>query len=75
MFSTTNVGSLDRIIRAVVAVALVAGGLWTLPGAWSWVAIVAGFVAGATALVRSCPLYTLLGISSCRRPSGGRRPA
>ncbi len=65
MFNTANVGTADRAARAVLGIVLIAIGFATLPGAWSWVAIVAGVVALGTALLRVCPLYSVFGISTC----------
>lgn len=61
----TNVGMIDRVIRILLGIALL--GLWyTAPGlGWRWVPLVLGIVALATGLLSTCPLYTLLGISTC----------
>lgn len=63
-----NVGSIDRIIR-LVAAAVIVGLLVTKTVAISSVlGIVLAIVAvvfGGTALVSSCPLYTLVGLSTC----------
>ena len=61
-----NMGNADRIIRALVAVvlfALVLNGV--LNGAWEGVAYAVIVIFGATSLFGSCPLYSVLGISSC----------
>jgi fatty acid desaturase len=60
-----NVGKTDRIIRLVVAVVLAA--LWGFGIVQGWLGIVLLVVAGVlllTALFGTCPLYSLLGISS-----------
>lgn len=56
-----NVGLLDRVVRAVVGIGLIA---WALSGGpvWAWI----GVIPLATAAVRICPAYSLLGISSCK---------
>lgn len=61
----TNVGSLDRILRIVLGVALLAA--WFLmPGAgYRWVFIVLGVVALATGLMKTCPLYSIVGLNTC----------
>lgn len=64
----TNVGSTDRIIRLAVGVVLIllaflAG--WT--GLWKWLGVIVGVVLVGTALMRSCPAYSILGISTCKR--------
>jgi hypothetical protein len=55
-----NVGTIDRILRAVVGVALIA---WALTGGpvWAWI----GVVPLATAIFSNCPAYSLLGIKTC----------
>lgn len=57
---TLNVGVVDRILRIVAGVALIA---WALLGGpwWAWV----GVVPLATGLFRFCPVYPLLGINTC----------
>jgi hypothetical protein len=61
----TNVGSADRIIRIVAAIALLA--LWYfMPGAgYRWLFLVLAAVALVTGLMSTCPLYSVLGISTC----------
>jgi hypothetical protein len=56
-----NVGGIDRVLRIVVGLALIALALTGTIGAWGWI----GIVPVATALFRFCPLYTVLGFSSC----------
>ena len=59
-----NVGSLDRTIRIVAGLGIIAAGIAL--GSW-WGAI--GLVPLATGLLRWCPPYSLLGISTCRTRS------
>ena len=58
----TNVGGIDKVLRIVAGVALVA---WALMGGpvWAWI----GVVPVATGLMGWCPAYTLLGIRTCAR--------
>jgi hypothetical protein len=60
-----NVGFFDRLARIVVGVALLAFALGYLaPGTgWNWVGWI-GVIPILTALVGTCPLYSLLGIST-----------
>jgi uncharacterized membrane protein HdeD (DUF308 family) len=61
-----NMGFADRIIRLVIAVVL--GFLYyngTITGTLGIEAIVAATVLALTSLVSFCPLYTLLGITTC----------
>ncbi|MHB0982684.1 MAG: YgaP family membrane protein [Thiobacillus sp.] len=55
-----NVGSIDRIIRILAGLALIA---WALMGgpAWAWV----GVVPLATGVFKLCPAYSLLGLNTC----------
>ncbi|MBP7442132.1 MAG: DUF2892 domain-containing protein [Thauera sp.] len=56
----TNVGGIDKIIRILAGVALIA---WALMGGpvWAWI----GVVPLATGLLGWCPAYTLFGMNSC----------
>ncbi len=56
----TNVGSIDKVLRILAGIALIA---WALTGGpvWAWI----GVVPLATGLLGSCPAYSLLGISTC----------
>ena len=68
---TANVGTLDRIIRFVLGIVLV-----TLPflsglalfeqPLYRYGAIVIGVVMLLVSAIRFCPLYTILGIKTCR---------
>lgn len=56
-----NVGTIDRAVRVIIglgAIALVFVGPTT---PWGWL----GLIPLLTATLGTCPLYTLLGISSC----------
>ncbi|WP_027853693.1 YgaP family membrane protein [Marinobacterium litorale] len=59
-----NVGGIDRILRIVVGLALIAA---TLAGAlpvWGWI----GVVPLLTGLVSFCPVYSLIGV--CTKKDG-----
>lgn len=56
-----NIGSLDRILRIVVGIALIALAITGTIGAWGWI----GVVPLATGIMRSCPAYSLFGMSTC----------
>jgi hypothetical protein len=60
MFAT-NVGGIDRILRVVVGAALILATLAGLIGVWGWL----GVVPLATGLLRTCPVYSLLGVRTC----------
>ena len=57
---STNVGTVDRALRAIAGLVLIAlalfGGHW-----WGWI----GIVPLVTAFVGFCPAYRLLGLSTC----------
>lgn len=57
----SNVGGIDRILRIALGIALIALTLTGTVGLWGWI----GVVPLATAAMGSCPLYTLLGFSTC----------
>lgn len=64
MFSTKNVGSIDRILRIIVGLALIAGFFLNADGAYRWLYLI-GIVPLVTAFMSSCPLYSVLGVSTC----------
>ncbi len=57
----TNAGTLDRIARATLGVALLGLTFTGAIGAWGWI----GLVPLGTAAIGFCPLYTALGINTC----------
>lgn len=60
-----NVGSIDKVVRLILALALFSL-YFILPGDGKWFALV-GFVPLLTGLVSWCPLYTIFGITTCRK--------
>ena len=58
---TPNVGAIDRVLRVVIGVVLVALAVMGTIGPWGWI----GLVPLATAALGVCPLYTVLGFSTC----------
>ena len=60
----TNVGTLDRVLRIGLGLVLIA--LFFLKPDMPWrVALLIGIVPLATGLFSTCPLYSLLGLSTC----------
>ena len=57
-----NVGGVDRVLRIVVGLVLIALALMGAIGVWGWI----GVIPLATGLFKFCPAYTLLGINTGR---------
>jgi len=57
-----NIGRIDRTIRIVLGLLIAAAGIFFE----SWWSLL-GLVILATALIRFCPLYTLLGTSTVEK--------
>ncbi|WP_435106239.1 YgaP family membrane protein [Arhodomonas sp. AD133] len=70
MFSP-NIGSVDRAVRAVAGIALIAAAVLGDGMAWGWI----GLIPLATAVVSFCPAYRLLGWRTCklRQSTGSSR--
>ncbi len=63
---TRNVGSVDRIVRALVGIVLVA--LWVFgitQGTLAVILGIVGIVLVATSAISFCPLYGIFGIRTC----------
>jgi hypothetical protein len=56
-----NVGGIDRILRIALGLVLLGLAISGTIGAWGFI----GIVPLATGLMRSCPLYTMLGFNTC----------
>ncbi len=56
-----NVGGIDRVLRIVVGLVLVAMAAMGSIGSWGYL----GLIVLATGLFRFCGAYTLLGINTC----------
>jgi len=68
---TANLGSLDRLLRFVIGVVLIASPFMAAAAfagnaVLTYGAILIGAVLVVTALVRFCPLYRLFGWKTCR---------
>jgi hypothetical protein len=64
-----NVGSLDRALRIVLGLALIALAAFGVVGLWGYI----GIVPLVTGVVRVCPAYSLLGINTCGGAKDARR--
>jgi len=60
---TLNVGNIDRGLRILLGIALIGMTLAGVIGFWGYV----GLVPLLTGAMGSCPLYSLLGMSTCKR--------
>ena len=58
-----NVGSIDRMLRAVAGLVLIGLALVGAVGWWGYL----GIVPLATAAMGFCPLYPLIGVNTCAR--------
>ena len=56
-----NVGGIDKILRIVAGLALIVWAAALGGPVWAWI----GVVPLATGLFNFCPVYPLLGISTC----------
>lgn len=62
---TTNVGTIDRIVRVIAGLILIALALGYVPGyetMWGWI----GIIPLVTGLFGTCPVYSVLGLNTCR---------
>jgi hypothetical protein len=71
---TKNIGMTDRVLRIILGVVLIA---YALPfgfphTGWNWIGWI-GIVPIVTAVIGTCPLYSLLGMSTC--PIDGEKKA
>jgi predicted PurR-regulated permease PerM len=66
---TQNVGSVDRIVRIVLGVALIVIGFLALSGTLGIVVGIVGFIPLLTGLIGWCPLYVLFHISTNHKAS------
>lgn len=59
---TRNEGTVDRALRVILGVVLIALALTGTFAPWGWI----GIVPLVTGLVGVCPVYSLFGIRTCR---------
>lgn len=58
-----NEGKLDRLLRVIVGLALIACVFIGPQAAWGWI----GLVPLLTGVFGFCPLYKLIGVNTCKR--------
>jgi len=59
-----NVGGLDKVVRIIVGVGLIALAATGTIGAWGWI----GVLPLLTGVINFCPAYSILGIKTCKTP-------
>ncbi|MEZ5645415.1 MAG: DUF2892 domain-containing protein [Burkholderiaceae bacterium] len=59
---TKNVGGVDRTLRIIVGIALIAAAVTGTVGVWGYI----GVVPLLTGLMGWCPPYALLGFNTCK---------
>ena len=59
---TRNEGTVDRTLRVVLGLVLIALALTGRFTPWGWI----GVIPLLTGLVGTCPLYSLFGINTCK---------
>jgi Protein of unknown function (DUF2892) len=64
-----NVGTIDRLLRIALGLALIGASLLGYIGAWGWI----GLLPLATGVFRFCPAYWPLGLSTCPGRAVGPR--
>lgn len=60
-----NVGTIDKVVRVVIGLGLVSL-FFVMEGNLKWLALLA-IVPFGTSLISFCPLYRLLGVSTCSK--------
>jgi hypothetical protein len=56
-----NVGTIDRLVRILAGAGLIALAATGTIGVWGYI----GVVPLLTGLLRTCPVYSLLGVNTC----------
>jgi hypothetical protein len=62
-----NIGGIDRVIRILAGLALIAWALFFSGPTWAWI----GVLPLVTGLVNFCPAYSIFGISTCKNKISG----
>jgi Protein of unknown function (DUF2892) len=61
--SAANVGNADRLARIIIGVVLIALVFFGPKTNWGWI----GLIPLLTGLIRWCPAYRLVGMSTCKK--------
>jgi ABC-type transport system involved in multi-copper enzyme maturation permease subunit len=62
-----NVGGVDRVVRLVVGIVLLALGIFAISGVWQWLSIIVGAILLLTSLISFCPINSLLGVNTAKK--------
>lgn len=57
-----NIGILDRLARVAIGAVLLLGAITETMGPWAFI----GLIPLLTAAVGNCPLYSLIGLKTCK---------
>jgi hypothetical protein len=64
-----NVGMIDRVVRIIVGIALLAGFALNMVAApLSYLVVLIGIIALVTGVIGTCPAYSLIGINTLGKP-------
>ena len=63
---TVNVGTIDRAVRIIAGLVLIALAIDGTIGMWGYI----GIVPLLTGLFRVCPAYSLIGVNTCGTTKG-----
>ena len=63
---TVNVGTIDRAVRIIAGLVLIALAFTGTIGMWGYI----GIVPLLTGLFRVCPAYSLIGVNTCGTTKG-----
>jgi hypothetical protein len=58
---TANIGTVDRVLRIIVGLALIGLAISGTIGLWGWI----GVVPLVTAFLKFCPAYAIFGFKTC----------
>lgn len=58
-----NVGGIDRALRVIVGLALIAMAITGAVGVWGYI----GIVPLLTGVFKFCPFYPIVGINTCKK--------
>ncbi|MBW6506649.1 MAG: DUF2892 domain-containing protein [Rhodobacteraceae bacterium] len=60
-----NVGTIDRVVRIAAGALLLVAFYLNHDSPWTWLYVAGAAVLVLTGLVKTCPIYSVLGLSTC----------